>query len=175
MRELSAQFSAGLYSGQSRLPSVLLALLLGFSGAVSAQSNYDHRPTIGPEHGWLVIDGGGQLTNEVKERFLALAGGREARIVAIPAALDDRDINVSQYGALIAQVLGVAHVTVLHTRDRALANSATFAEPLQHATGVWIEGGRQWRLADAYLGTAIEREPSHCFNKSVTGWGSCLS
>jgi len=29
---------------------------------------------------------------------------------------------------------------------------------LRHASGVWIEGGRQWRLADAYLGTAVERE-----------------
>ncbi len=158
MTEPPTDFSAGVYRARSRVPSTLLALLLGLAGTVSAQSIDDRRPSIGPEHGWLVIDGGGPLTNEVKERFLALAGGREARIVAIPTALDDRAIHPGEYGALIARMLGVAHVTVLHTRDRAQANSEAFAEPLKQATGVWIEGGRQWRLADAYLGTAVERE-----------------
>jgi cyanophycinase len=52
----------------------------------------------------------------------------------------------------------VKHVTVLHTRDRKIANSEKFVEPLRHASGVWFEGGRQWRLADAYLGTRVERE-----------------
>jgi cyanophycinase len=47
---------------------------------------------------------------------------------------------------------------VLHTRDRVRANSDGFVEPLRHASGVWIGGGRQYRLADAYLGTAVERE-----------------
>ncbi len=28
-------------------------------------------------------------------------------------------------------------------------------EPLTKARGVWIDGGRQWRLADAYLGTRV--------------------
>ena len=28
-----------------------------------------------------------------------------------------------------------------------------FAVQLDAATGVWFEGGRQWRLADAYGGT----------------------
>ena len=38
------------------------------------------------------------------------------------------------------------------------ADSEGFVEPLRHASGVIIDGGRQWRLADAYLGTAVERE-----------------
>ena len=37
--------------------------------------------------------------------------------------------------------------------DRAVADSAAFVEPLTKANAVWIDGGRQWRLADAYLGT----------------------
>ncbi|HTW74983.1 MAG TPA: cyanophycinase [Steroidobacteraceae bacterium] len=138
-------------------PSVLLIGLFACAGTVSAQSPYDRRPTIGPDRGWLVIDGGG-LIDEVRERFVALAGGQEARIVAIPTAITDGYIDADRYGALIARVLGVKQVTVLHTRDRALANSVSFVEPLKHATGVWIDGGRQWRLADAYLGTAVERE-----------------
>jgi cyanophycinase len=49
-------------------------------------------------------------------------------------------------------------VTVLHTRDRAVADSETFVAPLRSATAVFFVGGRQWRLVDAYLGTRTERE-----------------
>jgi cyanophycinase len=134
-----------------KIPLPLLMLLLAFAGAASAQA-------IGPESGWLIIQGGGQLTNEVKDRFIALAGGAEARIVAIPTALPDAEIDADRYRASVAKLLGVSQVTVLHTRDRARADSTEFVEPLRHATGVWIEGGRQWRLADAYLDTAVQRE-----------------
>jgi len=110
--------------------------------------------TVGPERGWLVIHGGGVVTNEVKDRFLALAGGPDANFVVIPTALPDKEIE-EEYGKSQAQLFGVKHVTVLHTRDRVRANSEGFVEPLRHASGVWIDGGRQWRLADAYLGTAV--------------------
>jgi len=49
-------------------------------------------------------------------------------------------------------------VDVLHTRSRDVANSGTFIAPLKTATGVWISGWRQWRLADAYLGTRVQEE-----------------
>jgi cyanophycinase len=136
----------------------LLVAALAMASAASAQSDYDRRSTIGPDKGWLVVHGGGPVTNEVKERFVALAGGPNATFVAIPTALTDQDIDVDKYGADISRALGVAHLTVLHTRDRARANSDAFVEPLRHAWGVWIDGGRQWRLTDAYLGTAVERE-----------------
>ncbi len=99
------------------------------------------------------------MTNEVKERFVALAGGRTARLVYIPTASSDSEIgDLNRRAALVAKQFRITAVTVLHTRDRARANSEGFVEPLHHASGVWIEGGRQWRLADAYLGTAVERE-----------------
>jgi cyanophycinase len=53
---------------------------------------------------------------------------------------------------------GIKNVTMMHTRNRVRADSDGFVEPLRHASGVYIDGGRQWRLADAYLGTAVERE-----------------
>ncbi|MEO6789245.1 MAG: cyanophycinase, partial [Chthoniobacteraceae bacterium] len=53
---------------------------------------------------------------------------------------------------------GAKHVTVVHTRDRAVADSAEFVEPLTKANAVWIDGGRQWRLADAYNGTRTLKE-----------------
>jgi cyanophycinase len=108
--------------------------------------------------GWLVIHGGGDLSNEAKERFVALAGGSEARFVMIPTAMPGASADLERRELGFAKSWGLRNVTVLHTRDRALANSAQFVEPLRHASGVWIDGGRQWRLVDAYLGTAVERE-----------------
>lgn len=114
--------------------------------------------TIGPGKGWLVIHGGGTLTNETKERFVALAGGREASFVGIPTALSDGPIDLDKYRLEQIHTFHVTRVTVLHTKDRVRANSDGFVEPLRHASGVWVDGGRQYRLADAYLGTAVERE-----------------
>ena len=49
-------------------------------------------------------------------------------------------------------------LTVLHTRDRDVANSDEFVRPIREARGVWFTGGRQWRLADSYLNTLTHRE-----------------
>jgi cyanophycinase len=138
--------------------------------SVKAETGSDPE-TVGPANGWLVIQGGGLVTNEVKERFIALAGGPSANFVFIPTAMADEEIahfipaaktdtgiDPDKMKPYYASWLGVNHLTVLHTRDRVRANSDGFAEPLRHASGAWIDGGRQWRLADAYLGTAVERE-----------------
>jgi cyanophycinase len=67
-------------------------------------------------------------------------------------------IDLDHDGEKFAKRFGVEHVTVLHTRDRYIANSEKFVQLLRNASGVWFEGGRQWRLADAYLGTRVEQE-----------------
>lgn len=53
---------------------------------------------------------------------------------------------------------GAETLTLLHTRDRLEADDSQFVTPLRTATGVWISGGRQYRLVDAYLGTLTEKE-----------------
>jgi cyanophycinase len=133
--------------------ALLLSLLLsaGIQAATPAS-------TQGPEKGYLVIVGGGTLTAEIKSRFVTLAGGPEASFVVIPTAQADQGINLDRIQKSFSANFGVKNVTMLHTRDPKQANAADFVEPLRHASGVWIEGGRQWRLADAYLGTAVERE-----------------
>jgi cyanophycinase len=130
----------------------LCMLLLAFA------ADYDHSPSIGPAKGWLVIVGGGQVVPEIRERFMQLANGPEANIVFIPTALADEEINNKKLEENFSLSFGLSSMTELHTRDHKTANSPNFYKALQKATGVWIEGGRQWRLADAYLGTAVERE-----------------
>src|SRR5258708_30176929 len=69
--------------------------------------------------------------------------------------------------------MGMNHVTMLHTRDKARANSEYFTDSLRKASGVWIMGGRQWRLADAYLDTAGERGIKEVIARGgVVGGGS---
>jgi cyanophycinase len=136
---------------------VLVGLLLLISPVVTATADYDQSPTVGPAEGSLVIVGGGMIVPDIRKRFVDLAGGADANFVLIPTAQGD-PIDLQQAQSLFFLTFGMPHVTVLHTRDRKVADSAEFTLPLRQASGVWIEGGRHWRLADAYLGTAVERE-----------------
>lgn len=98
----------------------------------------------------MVIGGGGR-SEACLRRFVALAGGPKAKIVSIPTANQDSDLDDGSAQEL--KRLGAGSVTTLHTRDPKVADSAGFVAPLLSATGVWLGGGRQWRLADAYLNT----------------------
>jgi cyanophycinase len=111
--------------------------------------------------GSLVIVGGGSLPESVREKFLELAGGKEARIVVIPTASDaadtgDADTRRRQLAPWDS--LGAAEVSLLHTRSPEEANREEFVAPLKAATAVWFGGGDQRKIAEAYLGTAVERE-----------------
>jgi len=131
--------------------AVLLTLVLCTSLLAAA-------PTVGPAKGYLVIVGGGAVPSEIKNRFVSLAGGNEASFVVIPTAAADQGIDFDRVQKSFSSNFGVKNVVVLHTRDPKRASASDFVEPLRHASGIWIEGGRQWRLADAYLGTTTERE-----------------
>ncbi len=113
---------------------------------------------VGPSSGSLLLAGGGALGPEIWHRFVELAGGADARIVVIPTADSDDDFAENWPGILPLLEAGAGQVTVLHTRDPDIANTPEFTAPLEDATGVWLPGGRQWRLVDAYLGTRTHAE-----------------
>jgi cyanophycinase len=98
---------------------------------------------------------GGTARTDLYRRFVQLAGGDSAQIVVVPTA----KATVGEGGTVTArqQLLEAgAHVndvTVLHTRDPAVADTDSFATPLDSATAVWFGGGRQWRLVKTYAGT----------------------
>src|SRR5262249_13414274 len=52
----------------------------------------------------------------------------------------------------------VASVVLLHAHSREEADRPDFVKPLALATGVWLSGGDQSRLAAVYHGTAVEKE-----------------
>lgn len=111
--------------------------------------------TTGPERGSLVVVGGGLRDRRIIERFLELAGGPNEPIVVIPTAGPGEDYDEYWSGLEPFRAAGATNLVVLHTRDRAVADSDAFAGPLRAARGVWFTGGRQWRLADAYLSTRV--------------------
>jgi cyanophycinase len=108
--------------------------------------------------GALVIVGGGRLTDVIRDRFIELAGGKDARIVVIPTASWNADYPERIKSLPYWKAQHVASVVLLHTRDRKRANDPAFVKPLTRATGVWLTGGNQSKLVAAYGGTAVERE-----------------
>jgi cyanophycinase len=109
----------------------------------------------GPVRGALLIIGGGERGIDIQDAAIRL-GGKPARWVYIPTAGSDADVAKAEPPAFIERSGGT--VTVLHTRDRKVADSEAFTAPLHTATAVFIEGGRQWRLIDAYAGTRTQIE-----------------
>lgn len=136
--------------------ATFLAWLLVVPAPSSAQTC--DRPCVGPARGALVAAGGGRLDSSVYERFVQLAGGEDARIVLIPTAGAEYGSHDGWTAIERLREAGVEHLEVLHTRSRSVADLEVFAAPLESATGVWLSGGRQWRLVDVYLDTETHRE-----------------
>ena len=131
--------------------SILWLILAGplvFSPSLVAQQ-------VGPAKGSLVLVGGSMQDAAIVERFLELAGGEDAPFVLIPTAGGAESYDRTWPGAAPFLAAGARDLTVLHTTDRDTANTEAFVEPLRRARGVWFGGGRQWRLADAYLDTKV--------------------
>ena len=111
-------------------------------------------PSHGPAKGYLVITGG----EPDYPRMIALAGGKAARIVVIPTAAITKPEDQKMLPPYCSTIFAGMKCTVLHTTDRKVADSLEFVAPLKVATGVYLEGGRHWRLTDAYLGTLTLKE-----------------
>ena len=129
-----------------------------FFGAVGVFAQKSGKTAVveGPDKGTLFIVGGGRMSDDLVERFIELAGGKDAPIVVIPTAAgaekyDDRSIA-------FLKRRGATNVSILHTNDKEMANDDDFVEPIKKAKAVWFGGGRQWRLVDSYKGTKAEKE-----------------
>lgn len=131
-------------------------------GAV-AQTSYsptavDITKTIhGPAQGSLIVIGGGTVVPEIWDRFIDLAGGKNARIVVVTNASGTEDYHSTAINELSSR-LGKDRVTRLHLKDIDEANDDKLIECLKNASGVYFSGGRQWRISEIYLNTKAHRE-----------------
>ena len=133
--------------------SVTLALLVG----VILPTLRGDEPT--PKTGALVIVGGGGMPDPVRDRFVALAGGKgAAKIVVIPTASALADDKAEEAGYLTPwRRYDPATLTFLHTRSRDRANEPSFSQAIDEATAVWFSGGDQSKLTSAYLDTKVDQ------------------
>lgn len=146
---------------------VMAAMLFCLAAAGAAQKASTQPPS---KPGWLVLEGGGKLRGtELLRRFIQLAGGKNARLVVIPSAAI-HNMGRTYNAALVAHetqwwqdLTGIQQVTLLHTDDRTVADSESFAAPLPSATAVWIEGGDDAWLYDGYVGTRTQTEIHNLF------------
>lgn len=111
----------------------------------------------GPASGTLLLIGGGRFGPELQEEIVRLGRDPNGRSewVFITTAESDEVVPTLKPLGFIGRAAD--KVTMIHTRDRAEADSEEFVAPLRTATAVFIFGGRQFRLVDAYTGTRTER------------------
>jgi cyanophycinase len=87
-------------------------------------------------------------------RFVALAGGADAHLVVISTASSLGDQATTLYRELFS-ALGVSRTSGLRPLTREEANDAAAAAVLDDATGIFLTGGNQLRLASVIGGTRL--------------------
>jgi len=116
------------------------------------------RSPDGAQRGWIVPVGGAEdkmRDARILRRFVELCGGKDARIAIIPTASQLADTG-DRYEALFTE-LGAGRARSLPFDSRADCERADWLEKLERATGVFLTGGNQLRLATTLGGTEVAR------------------
>ncbi len=144
-------------AGKMRKAIYGLVVLLGALSHAETTEAQETLPVslVKKNTGSLVIAGGGKECEDIHTHFLELAGGKKARIVIITTAsemADEPETPAEYYW----QGNMPSSVDLVHTRDPVTANTEEFNDRIKKATGVWISGGKQRRLMDAYGNTRVK-------------------
>ena len=130
-------------------------LLLGTAACASSPATPVAPPAVpaaNAARGSLVIVGGGPIPDAILDRFVALAGGKQARIVVFPMASEDADAGIELTEDF--RKLGASAERIVLTHEQADTDAA--AKRLEGVTGIWFGGGDQVRLTGALRGTRTE-------------------
>jgi cyanophycinase len=106
----------------------------------------------------LVIGGAEDKVRErvILNRFVKLAGGRDARITVVSTASSLGAAAGELYKRVFGE-LGVSDVRPVHAVTRAQANEESAARLVRDSTGIFLTGGNQLRLSSTIGGTALAR------------------
>jgi len=91
---------------------------------------------------------------EILARFAALAGGTDARVVIISTASSLGDVAADRYRAVFAS-LGMTDTEGMRPLNREEAQDPRLAARIAQATGIFLTGGNQLRLASVVAGTRL--------------------
>ncbi|MDR1523790.1 MAG: cyanophycinase [Tannerella sp.] len=113
----------------------------------------------GPEQGSLVIIGGGDIGDEIWDKFIELAGGKDsAFFVVVTNATPTPSEYITNSLAGFEKRIGKNRFSVLNLKTIREANDEKNLRDLKKATGVFFIGGRQWRISEVYLNTLAHQE-----------------
>ena len=131
-------------------------IILCFFGAIGAQTS-----------GTQIVTSSGK---EADELFTKAVGDPRAKVVFIPTAASSlrsqnltiwepgTEENKEKFIADLRERFKLDQITILHTRDRKVADSDAFVQPLREAKAVWISGGNPGRFMATFRGTKVEKE-----------------
>lgn len=112
-------------------------------------------PTVGD--GTVIIIGGAEdkvRDRVILSRFVALAGGKDAKIAVISTASSLGPEAAARYRQIFTD-LGVSTIRSIHAMNRSQANDEATAHALRDATGIFLTGGNQLRLSSTIGGTKM--------------------
>jgi len=104
-------------------------------------------------------------------RFVALAGGEQAKIAVISTA-SSFGVEAGERYREIFTGLGAASVTPLHAVTRQQANDEHVAQGVAEATGVFMTGGNQLRLSSMIGGTQLAQAIVERFEQGAVVGGT---
>lgn len=150
-------------------------MILLISALSNAQVKRDSL-TAGYKNGTLILVGG-RMADDIMTLFKKEVGGESAKIVIIPTAMTPNFMGMDS--ALVFKELrkqfedyGFTDITILSPKDSTQANNKEFIKPLKTARGIYFTGGRQWKIADAFLNTKAHREMFNLLDRGGVIMGS---
>ena len=112
----------------------------------------------GFERGYIIPIGGAEKkvkTSAILVKFVELSGGRDARIVVIPTASRLSDTG-DRYKEVFHDI-GVKRTDIVALDTRADCENPDNLDKIEKATGIFMTGGDQLRLATIIGGTSVSR------------------
>src|SRR5918993_675311 len=108
-------------------------------------------------HGTVIVIGGAEdkmRDRVILARFVALAGGRDAKIAVIATA-SSLGMEAGERYKTIFTELGATEVLPLNAVTRTQANDEHVARIIRDSTGIFMTGGNQLRLSSMIGGTRL--------------------
>ena len=107
----------------------------------------------------------------VLKRFVKLAGGRSSRIVVIPTASAYPGEVAEAYADVFTRLRG-GDVTVVDPPTRRDAGDVDMVSALDSATGVFLTGGSQVKLAQNIVGTPVGTAVTRAYERGAVVAGT---
>lgn len=124
---------------------------------------------VAPSRRRLLAIGGAEDklgAKRVLRRFVSEAGGKHARLLVCPTASALGEEVIALYDELFTK-LGVAEVIPVRPEDRAEAHKPAMVEAVGRATGIFLTGGNQMKLAAILRGTPFGEAIRAAYERGV--------